>query len=462
MILSRRVKIQLAIFILLSALGIAYAGFSYVGVRPFNPQYRVTAHFADSGGIFKNAAVSVRGVEAGRVQDLQVVPDGVAVTMAIDPKFHIPADAKAKVVNLSAVGEQFVDIVPQSKGGPYLHDGSVIPLSRTSTPIDDATILQNLYALASSVDKNHLGTVIEELGAAFRDLGPDLQRLIDQGDALTKAAQSALPQTVALINDSKTVLDTQQAIRGDFQTFAKQLATFSQQLVTDDPAIRSVLDNGVTSANQVTQLLQDNRSALPILLGNLVTVNSIQAARLPGLKVMLTLYPASVANGFLASPGDGTGHFGLVATDQAPVCTNGYIPQSEWRNNTLDPKANPEAFGGKANLNTDCREPHDSQINVRGSRNAPRPPGDTTDQPASDTGTASSGSGGSGGAPSLPVPTSGAASAGSGPAVTTYDPVSGLLFGPGGEAYQLGTTGGQRVLGPGSWRWLLLAPAASD
>ena len=32
MILSRRVKIQLAIFILLSALGIAYAGFSYVGV----------------------------------------------------------------------------------------------------------------------------------------------------------------------------------------------------------------------------------------------------------------------------------------------------------------------------------------------------------------------------------------------------------------------------------------------
>ena len=467
MILSRRVKIQLAVFVLLSVVGIAYAGLTYVGVRPLNPPYHVTAYFADSGGIFQNAAVSVRGVEAGRVESLRVVPQGVAVRMAIDPSIEIPASAHAKVVNLSAVGEQFVDIIPQSKGTPYLHDGSEIPLGRTSTPVDDATILRNLYALASSVDRDHLGTVIEELGAAFHDLGPDLQRLIDQGNALTKAAEDALPQTISLINDSKTVLDTQQAIRGDFQTFARQLALFSDQLVADDPAIRQVFDNGVRSANEVTALLQDNRNALPILLGNLVTVNEIQAARIPGLKVLLSLYPASVANGFLASPGDGTGHFGLVATDQAPVCTNGYLPPSQWRNNTLDPKANPEAFGGKANLNTYCLEPHDSQVTVRGARNAPRPPGDDTARPPAGGSTPSSG-GSSVGAP-VAAPSGGSpAGAGSSPAsnsgttATPYDPLSRLLLGPDGQTYELGTTGGQRVLGPASWRWLLLAPAAAE
>ncbi len=450
MILSRRVKIQLLVFVLISALGIGYVGAAYVRISPLNPPYKVTAYFADSGGIFENAAVSVRGVEAGRVERLRVVPQGVAVDMLIQPGIKIPADGvQAKVANLSAVGEQYVDIVPQHRGGPYLRDGATIPKARTSTPIDDATILRNLYALAASVDRNHLGTVIDALGAAFRDLGPDLGNLISKGDKLSQAATDALPATTQLIDDSVTVLDTQRAIRSDLQTFAQRMASFSQQLVTDDPAIRQVFDNGVTSAQELQKLVQDNRSALGLLVANMVTLNGIQAARLPGLKVVLTLYPASVANGFLASPGDGTGHFGLVATDQAPLCTNGYLPQSKWRDNALDPKTHPEAFGGKAPLDVYCAEPHDSQVTVRGARNAPRPPGDDTAYPPGQAPGRATSSALTAGAPDQ--------------AAATYDPVSGLLFGPDGDPYFLGDTGGQeRVLGPRSWTWLLLAPAAAN
>lgn len=460
MILTRRVRIQLVIFVLLSMVGIVYAGLEYVGVRPLNPRYQVTAYFANSGGIFTNAAVDVRGVEAGQVSAMRATPSGVAVTLSIDPSFdRIAANSRAQVVDLSAVGEQFVNLVPDSRRGPYLHNGSVIPMSRTTTPTSDATIIQNLYNLVTSVDRTHLSTVIAQLGDAFVNLGPDLQRLIDQGDALTKAATQNLPSNVQLINDSKTVLDTQNAVSGQFRTFADELAKFSQTLAGDDPAINQILHNGIGSSQQLAALFSGLTTPFGTLLANLTTLSQIQLARLPGLKVVLSLYPADVANGFLASPGDGTGHFGLILQDPAPVCTKGYIPASQWRNNTLNPATSPQNFGGPANLNTYCLEPHNSQITVRGARNAPRPPGDTTAGPE---GPATTSTGSTGTATTASASNARTSSVPSG-VITAYDPLTGLLRAPNGQSYQLGTTGGeQQLLGPSSWRWLILSPAVAN
>lgn len=464
MILTRRVRIQLVAFVLLSMVGIVYAGLEYVGVRPLNPRYHVTAYFANSGGIFTNAAVDVRGVEAGQVSAMRATPNGVAVTLAIDPSFdRVAANSRAEVVDLSAVGEQFVNLVPNSGHGPYLHDGSVIPMSRTTSPISDAKIIQTLYNLVTSVDRTNLSTVISQLGAAFGNLGPDLQRLIDQGDALTKTAQQNLPSNVRLIQDSKTVLDTQNAVSGEFRTFADELAKFSQTLAGDDPAINEVLHNGIGSSQQLAALFSSLTTPFGTLLANLTTLSQIQVARLPGLKTVLSLYPADVANGFLASPGDGTGHFGLILQDSAPVCTKGYIPPSQWRNNTLNPATSPQNFGGPANLNTYCLEPHNSQIDVRGARNAPRPPGDTTAGPPPAQTSSSGGTGTAGATAAAPASTSPAAATPPTTAITAYDPLTGLLQGPDGQAYQIGNTGGeQAVLGPSSWRWLVLAPAVAN
>lgn len=465
--IRRTVKIQLVLFVVISLLGIYYVGTNYVGVRlPWAAKpMSVTLQVPNTGGIFTNAAVTERGVDVGRVGKLTLRQGHVDVELKIDPGHDIPKDLKATIANLSAVGEQYVDLEPQTAGGELLHDGDVISADVT-VPLDDATMLVNLDKLVTSVDRAHLTTVIEELGKGFDNLGPALQALIDNGNKLTQAAIDSLPAQLQLIDDSRTVLDTQNDVSAELKTWVATFRSFSDQLRVSDPDLRSLLDHGVTASAQVTALLKDNQAALPTLLGNLITFNQIQSVRLPQVKATLQLFPPQVAGGFFVTPGDGTAHFGMVQQnpgdpqDQpSSPCTVGYESTKLRGNN------GPSDWGGPANLNAYCKDPTDGS-DLRGSRFVQRPDnyqitnGDPYPGPVygksnhptvaeqNNGGTfGSTGSGGGSGAAPEAV------------YALPYDPMTGLLTGLDGKSYQLGYHGPLApIFGSNSWEWLLLAP----
>ena len=468
--IRRTVKVQLVAFIVISLVGIFYVGSNYIGLHLFSPgPYTVKMNLTGTGGIFSNAEVTERGVTVGRVGAMKVTPQGVQVELRIDHGKKIPANVHATVANLSAVGEQYVDLDPQTDlgpGVPLLKDGSLIPQSATTLPLDDATMLLDLDNLVTSVDQKHLATVIDELGKGFNDVGPSLQALIDNGNALTEQAIQSLPDQLRLINESHTVLDTQNAVAGELKTWAATFASFSDQLRQSDPDLRGVLDNGVTASKQLAGLLRDNEAVLPTLLGNLITVNQIQAVRLPYVRATLELFPSLTAGGYFVTPGDGTAHFGMVNDNNSNPCTEGY--QSTKLRGNNDNKSTPSDWGGPANLDAYC---HGSGItsDYRGSRNVPRPdnaqvtnsdpyPGPRyghtkhpTVQQQEKGGYSYTG----------PVGASAASSKNGADTVVPlpYDPLSGLLTGLDGKQYQLGYEGPLApIFGSNSWEWLLLAP----
>ena len=192
--IRRTVKFQLVAFALISLLGIFYVGANYVGIHFLSAgPYTVTLVLPESGGIFPNAEVTERGVTVGKVGSMRLHGGNVEVDLQIENDRKIPSDVHATIANLSAVGEQYVDLAPKRTGAPYLQDGDVIPADDATVPLDDATLLLHLDQLVNSVDRQHLSTVIEELGKGFTDLGPSLQRLIDNGNELTQAAIDSLP-----------------------------------------------------------------------------------------------------------------------------------------------------------------------------------------------------------------------------------------------------------------------------
>src|SRR5919199_4883269 len=136
--ITRRVRLQLLAFLLITVIGVSYAGFRYAvfGDLFGTTTYPVRVQLAQSGGIFTGADVTYRGVSVGRVGPLTIIPEGVEAQLDINRDAPaIPSDVDAAVHNLSAIGEQYVDLVPARDGGPFLHDGSVIPVGRTSTPV---------------------------------------------------------------------------------------------------------------------------------------------------------------------------------------------------------------------------------------------------------------------------------------------------------------------------------------
>src|SRR5437764_7740447 len=150
--LTRKVVIQVIVFVVVGVLAVAYTAMRYAGIGSsiLTPGYNVRLELNNSGGIFTNSEVTYRGVTVGKVTGMRLTHDGLEVDMHIDSSApRIPADLRAAVADRSAVGEQYVDLMPNTDSGPYLAADSVIPASRTSTPLPTQNLLTNLDNLAS-------------------------------------------------------------------------------------------------------------------------------------------------------------------------------------------------------------------------------------------------------------------------------------------------------------------------
>lgn len=422
--ITRSVKTQLVAFAVVTAVGVSYVGAQYTGLSEavLDRGYTVRADFAASGGIFKGAEVTYRGVPVGRVGELRLTgSEGVSVTLDIEDGQRIPADTLAVVAHRSAVGEQYVDLQPRVSSGPYLKDGSTIARGDTRVPLPSTDLVMSVDRLVKSVGKEDLRITVDELGKAFAGTGPHLSRLVDSGNRLIESASDSLPQTITLIEDSRVALKTQSDKGSAIKSFSRDLADLTAELKSSDGDIRRLTGAGAPAANELNSLLKANRTHLPVLLGNLISGGQITVARLPGVEQSLVTFPVVVAGSFTVIPGDGTTHFGMVVNaDEPPACRQGYGTQ---RRDPADTSERP------ANTAARCTAPRGGKTSVRGAQNAP-------------------GASGSGGA---------------GPAafITPYDPETGAAAGPDGSFVEIGSTGGeQNVFGKDSWQWLLVGPMA--
>jgi phospholipid/cholesterol/gamma-HCH transport system substrate-binding protein len=446
-VISRRTKIQLTVFLIVALLGVTYTGARYANLGRFVPGYDkgflVTADFVDSGGIFVGAQVTYRGVAIGQVEKLELLPDGVGVELRLKPGTKVPSPVRAVVGNRSAIGEQYVDLQPQTDGPEFLTKGSVIPASMTAIPILPTTLVVDLDRLVRSVNLNDVTVVLDELGRAVDGTGDDLQRLIDASDELTTTANDHLTQTLALIRDSQPVLATQRQVAGAFRSYNADLAQLTTQLRASDPDFRTLFRTGADAAGQTTALLEANRAALPVLLGNLAFVAQVQAVRIPALRQILVTYPNVVAGGFTVTPGDGTAHFGFVSSNTPGVCPAsdpGYAGTKR-----RDPSDNtPRASNFKAY----CSLGKGSTADVRGAARAPRAEG-LPPYPHDGTG---------GSSPT--VKGAGLSSrAGWATMFADYDPTTGHAVTTEGQRYTVSSTmGSAAIFGANSWQWLLMEP----
>lgn len=291
--ISRRIKVQLAVFTIVTTLSIAYAAVRFFSVdEVFSRPYEVAAEFAHGGGIFPRADVEVLGTRVGKVKEVRPGPDGgTTVVMAIDADTEIPADVHASVRSKSAIGEQYVQLAPRSAGGRTLTDGDVIPRSDTSSPIEVHTLLRNLDSFVGSVDTDDMGIVLDELSTALEGTGPTVGRLIEDADTLTRSELTHAEDQVALIENASTVLDTQVGKGPVTRRFLREWAGVLDTLHMLSPDFAELFVRGSLASTELTRLLFGLEKSLPHLLGNFITLADVTNGRLPGLRKVLTLLP---------------------------------------------------------------------------------------------------------------------------------------------------------------------------
>jgi phospholipid/cholesterol/gamma-HCH transport system substrate-binding protein len=365
--LTRATQIKLVVFAVIAVVVIGYTGIHfaklgrYVGMRGY---YVVKLNLANAGGLFTNADVTYRGVSIGRVGALSLTPSGVQASLDISSSApRIPSRLHATVADLSAVGEQYVDLSPQSSAGPYLADGSVIRQRDTQLPLPVTKVLTSVNALATSVPLEALRTVTTQLGTAFQGQGGNLQQLIDGSGSLTRSASANLPQAIKLINAAQTVLRTQVSETQALTSFAHSARLLARQLAASNSDIRKLIIQAPRAATQVTGLLTDNDPGLSVLIANLLTTANLTATRGRALEELLSALPADIAAGSTVITSSGA-NFGIALTFFNPLpCTAGYGGTPH--RNGLDTSPAP------VNTAAGCDLPASSGVDVRGSAHAP-------------------------------------------------------------------------------------------
>jgi phospholipid/cholesterol/gamma-HCH transport system substrate-binding protein len=417
------------IFALITMLGVSFVGARYARLDRliFDDSYQVVAHFAESGGIFAGAEVSYRGVTVGQVGEMVLTEEGVDVLLEIDNDFgDIPSETKAVVANRSAVGEQFVDLQPETKEGPFLEEGTEIPVAMTETPISTTKFLVDIDTTVNSVNKQSLTTVVSEMGKAFKGTGENLGQIIDTSNSFIETANDNFEVTTSLLEDGNKVLTTQLDKASAIQSFARDLSLFSDTLASSDKDLRRVINNGSVTANQLRTFLEENDVDLGELINNLVTTGEVTGKHIAGTEMILLAYPYVVAGGFTVvgkDPKSGLydAHFGLILQQNPHVCKEGYGGTD---------RRSPHNRGNRPmNVNARCSEPQGTS-NARGAQHTPRRAG-----------------------PAYRAPVIGAYDAETG-AVTYTDrsPSDSVSY----------TGGAVQMFGQESWKWLLLGPLSGQ
>lgn len=368
--LTRFIRIQLAIFAIVGIIGLFVMVIYYVQAPTLLGigKMTVTLELRETGNLYRFSNVTYRGVQIGKVTAVELTERGAKATMRLDTSPKIPADLDAEVRSISAVGEQYVDLLPRTDSPPYLHDGSVIAKKDTKTPQPIGPVLDQTSALLNSIPRGKLTQLLDESFKAFNGASYDFGSLFDSSAQISGDLNGVADPARRLTEDTGPLLDSQAQTANSIRRWAHSLAGFTGQLATNDPQVRTLLENGPEALNEASRLLDQIKPTLPVLLANLTTIGQIGVTYHASLEQVLVLLPPFTAaiQSFLGtkSPtGLATGAFNLIISDP-PACTVGFLPPSQWRSpadtTTID---TPDGLY--------CKLPQDSPIGVRGARNYP-------------------------------------------------------------------------------------------
>ncbi|MCK5892092.1 MAG: MlaD family protein [Aeromicrobium sp.] len=338
---------RLLLFLVIGAIAVANAGARYAGLTDLvgDDSYSVAVELEDSGGLYEAAEVTYRGVRIGSVERVEFRRDGVTAHLRIDEDMRVPRDLVAEVHNRSAVGEQYVDLVPRSADGPMLADGDVVRPADTTTPVAEEDLLLSIDRLVTSIDTGDLSTVVTELGTALGGRGEDVGRIIDNAGVLLDAGQASLPDLTTLLASGEVVLQTQADLTPAIAATLSSLAVVTDVVARDDAAVRQILTSGADAGAALDGLAADLTPVLPSLLADVAGLATVTSDRLTSLEQTLVVAPLALASG--VTPGrDNKSHFALAMAQAPDVCREGFIPASEWRSpNDFSAAEVPEGIG---------------------------------------------------------------------------------------------------------------------
>ncbi|GLZ05754.1 hypothetical protein Acsp03_32200 [Actinomadura sp. NBRC 104412] len=165
--------------------------------------YTVTAEFTNVLDLVPQAAVKVNDVAVGRVSKVSLPVNSwtAQVTIVLNGKVRLPANATARLEQSSLLGEKYIQLAAPSQGAVgTLRDGSRIPASRTGRNVEVEEVLGALSLLLNGGGLPQLRTISREINAALAGNEPQIKSLLSRLNELTSSLDAGKSDIVAALD----------------------------------------------------------------------------------------------------------------------------------------------------------------------------------------------------------------------------------------------------------------------
>ncbi len=272
---------RLAIFVVVCSLATFTTLMLFAQLR-FQDEHRYLAEFTNVTGLESGNFVRIGGVEVGKVKDITIRRDAVAVVaFSADDSVELTDATQAAIRYDNLIGGRYLELLEGSDTGETaarpLEPGQTIPVSRTQPALDLDSLMGGFRPLLRALDPEQVNALSGQLISVFQGQGATIGSFLAETGSFT----ATLADRDALVGDLITNLDT---VLGTLDEQAGQVDTAVgslSELVAGLSASREEFSDGLarvsTSAAELAAATDDVRRPLPEVVAQLDRTAAIVA-----------------------------------------------------------------------------------------------------------------------------------------------------------------------------------------
>jgi phospholipid/cholesterol/gamma-HCH transport system substrate-binding protein len=167
--------------------------------------YTVYAFFKNTAGLVEKTRIKVAGVDAGTIENIELINGMAKVTIRVIPTVVLYSDATASIRSSGLLGDKFLDLEIGSKS-PVLRNGDIIQnvvevadVDNLVRSISDAS--KNLAELVASISDPETTEAVKESLMNLRDITDELERAVTENNTSIQGVIDRIDSLVASLDD---------------------------------------------------------------------------------------------------------------------------------------------------------------------------------------------------------------------------------------------------------------------
>lgn len=229
----------------------------------FNDEKTYTAEFHTVSGLEDGNFVRIAGVEVGKVRNIRIRDDGVAlVDIGVDSSVVLTEGSRAVIRFRNLIGERYLALEEGVGGTRQLAAGATIPLSRTAPALDLDALLGGFRPLFHALDPDQVNMLSSQLIDALQGEGPNITAFLTQTAAVTNTLADRDQMIGQVITNLKAVVGSLGEQSSQFAGTVDSLSAALATVAARRQDLRHGLDYADAAAASIGELLAAGREPL--------------------------------------------------------------------------------------------------------------------------------------------------------------------------------------------------------